>query len=957
MPDGSVTVVIEGDARPIDKTLSDVGSKAKTSLGDAFDGFDDGANSAKDAVKGLGDELDNSGGKLSNFSDIFKGTFLGSLAAKGVELAVQSVKALGEAALDAGKQAVAGYAEYEQLVGGMETLFKDASQQMLDYAAQSYKTAGVSANEYLTTATQFSAALIRSTGGDTARAAEQANKAIVQMSDNANKMGTRMEDLQNAYRGFARGNYTMLDNLALGYAGTKEGMEELLQTAEALSGVKYDINSYSDIVDAIGVVQDEMDITGTTAKEAASTVEGSVNSMKAAWSDWLTGLANPDADMSQLTANLTQSVSTALSNLAPVVATLVGNIGSTLLAAFSSAFPTAGGVISGLVDSVSESFSRIREAIDNAFTPEQQASIASFFGTLGQLLVAVPFGVLSAGVNAVVLVFETFIQIGSSVIQTITSIIEWFGNFRQNVSDAVSGAAEAINDWGSSVLDTASRAGSDFVSAIISAFGQLGSEISGALSGALSSVKRWGSETVESARAKMTETASAIKNALTSLPGEMLSIGKDILQGLINGIKSKIDGAVGAISDVGNSIKNKIKSIFGIHSPSRVFAEYGVYLMQGLANGISSASKVATNAIGDVASAVTREVQRLNEEIERVSSAASERQAQKEAESYKKSLAEKYDALAKASIKERTKIQTEIDKLEADHREKELKAQEDAQKKALQSQVKSLEAIKSEYEKALNEVERTRDNLSSKLGDVDLFAETDGVMQLTDLQAEIDAINRYGDTIQALKDRGIADSLLTEVLGLDQAKATQYAQQLLSMADDQYDAYMALWAEKETAAKTVAANIYKDELDAIEEVYADKLPQELRPAGETAMDALTSGLLAGGKEAVAAAKSVADRVLAELARIKAAQTLKSTALAESSRVSGVLTQSSNSAREGKAADRSASTGSVVSVISALSGAQSKARDIVLNINGREFARSVIDDIRAVEDQSPQIARG
>ena len=954
MADGSVTIEIKGDAQPIDKTLSDVGSKAKSTFSGAFDGVDADINDAADAARNLGDEFDTGGSKLSRFSDIFKGTFLGGLAAKGVEVAVGAVKDLGEAAINAGKQAVEGYAQYEQLVGGMDTLFKDSSQQMQDYASEAYRTAGMSANEYMETATQFAASLIKSTGGDTAKAAEQANKAIIQMSDNANKMGTNIGDIQNAYRGFAKQNFTMLDNLSLGYAGTKEGMQELLKDAEALSGVKYDINSYSDMVDAIGVVQDAMGITGTTAAEAAGTVQGSVDSMKAAWSNWLTGLANPDADMGQLTQNLVSSISTALSNVLPVIGTLLSNVGSTLMSAFTTAFPQAGGILSSLVESVSGSFQRIRDAINNAFTPEQQAAIAGFFEKLGQFIIAVPFGILSAGVNAVVSTFEAFIEIGSAVIQAISSIIDWFSNFRENVSNAVSSVAEKINNWGSTVVSDMTTAASNAVSAVTDWFKSLPGKIYNAIISAVDRVKEWGSDVKKAAEDKFEEVKTAIVKKVEEIPDRLKQAGKDLVQGLINGINDKINAVKTTAGNMANTVISTVTGLFKEHSPSRVMIQIGKYVGEGLAIGMDATKKLVKKTAANVANTVTKEVSKLNEEIEAITAAATKRQADKEEAEYQKNLKEKYDALAKAEIKERSKLQAEIDKLEADHNEKQLKAQEDAQKKALQSQVKSLEAIKSEYEKALSDVEKTRDDMATKLGDVDLYTEEDDFFRLTDLQKSIDAINKYGDTIQALKDRGIADSLLSEVLGMDQEKAVQYAQKLLAMGDEQYDAYMSLWKEKEAAAKKVAESIYQSEIDAIEEAYSDKLPAELKPAGQTAMDALTSGLVEGGKATIAAAKSIADSVLAELARIKAADSIRSAGRSESKFVSNKISSNSAASRERQTANQSAQTGALATVMSMVNSAQSRSKDIVLTLNGREVARGMIDDIRAVEDQSPRI---
>lgn len=216
------------------------------------------------------------------------------------------------------KQAVEGFAQYEQLVGGVETLFKDSADTVKGYAESAYKTAGMSANQYMETVTAFSASLISSLEGDTEAAAEKANTAITDMADNSNKMGTSLESLSRAYMGFSRQNFTMLDNLALGFAGTKEGMQQLLDKAEELSGIKYDITQYSDIVDAIHVVQQEMGITGTTAKEAADTIEGSFNSTKAAIENLMVGFARSDADIDKLMGDVRENVSNLAKNVIPV---------------------------------------------------------------------------------------------------------------------------------------------------------------------------------------------------------------------------------------------------------------------------------------------------------------------------------------------------------------------------------------------------------------------------------------------------------------------------------------------------------------------------------------------------------------------------------------------------------------------------------------------------------------
>ena len=244
-----------------------------------------------------------------------------------------AIVAAGAAAVAITKQAVENYGEYEQLVGGVETLFKSSADTVMQYAANAYQTAGMSANEYMTTVTAFSASLLQSMGGDTDAAAEKANLAITDMSDNANKMGTDMQSIQNAYQGFAKQNYTMLDNLKLGYGGTKEEMQRLLDDANALNAAQgnytnYTIDSYADIVDAIHTVQTEMGITGTTQLEAATTIQGSISSMKAAYENFVTGLGDENADIAELATNLIDSAVTVAENILPVIERMLENIGT-----------------------------------------------------------------------------------------------------------------------------------------------------------------------------------------------------------------------------------------------------------------------------------------------------------------------------------------------------------------------------------------------------------------------------------------------------------------------------------------------------------------------------------------------------------------------------------------------------------------------------------------------------
>lgn len=292
-------------------------NNTKKQLGDLENGVDD-----------VGDSMDDAGKKTTTFGDILKGSLASEAIINGVKAVASGIKALIGGAVE-------GYGEYEQLVGGVETLFDTSAKKVEDYANNAYKTAGLSANEYMETVTSFSASLLQSMGNDTDAAAEKANLAITDMSDNANKMGTDMQSIQNAYQGFAKQNYTMLDNLKLGYGGTKEEMQRLIDDANALNAAQgnytnYTIESYADIVDAIHTVQTEMGVTGTTAKEASTTVEGSISSMKSAWANFVVGLGNDNADIADLSAQLIESVGTVAKNVLPVIETVLTNIADTV---------------------------------------------------------------------------------------------------------------------------------------------------------------------------------------------------------------------------------------------------------------------------------------------------------------------------------------------------------------------------------------------------------------------------------------------------------------------------------------------------------------------------------------------------------------------------------------------------------------------------------------------------
>ena len=310
--------------------------------------------------------LDTSGAEKALAKVSKAGQKVGGALSKGFKLAGQAALQMGKVistGVAAGtaamgklvSSAMSVYASYEQLEGGVKKLFGDDAQNLvMEYARNAYRTAGLSANEYMDTVTSFSASLISSLGKDTVAAAAYADLAITDMADNANTFGTGMEDIQNAYKGFSKQNYTMLDNLKLGYGGTQKEMERLLADAEKLSGVKYDISNFSDIIAAIHVIQESQNIAGTTAKEASTTISGSIGSVKAAWANLLSGLADGNQDIDQLVGNLTDSVMTAVDNIVPRLQTMAPRLVQAVQTLVSTLAPQLPGIISTVLPSMIE---------------------------------------------------------------------------------------------------------------------------------------------------------------------------------------------------------------------------------------------------------------------------------------------------------------------------------------------------------------------------------------------------------------------------------------------------------------------------------------------------------------------------------------------------------------------------------------------------------------------------
>lgn len=536
----------------------------------------------------LGGEMPSGEEHGKNYAQGLVSTIKKAIAAAGIGLAL--------------KNALTEGAALEQSLGGIETLFKSSADAVIENAKRAYQTAGVSANAYMENVTSFSASLISSLGGDTAKAAEVANTAMVDMSDNANKMGTNMQDIQNAYQGFAKQNYTMLDNLKLGYGGTKTEMQRLLEDAQKLTGVKYDINNLSDVYNAIHAIQENLGIAGTTSQEAATTLSGSFNSMKAAAQDFA-GYLTLGMDITPAIGNLVSTASTFLfGNLFPAL----GNIFTALPGAISTFVSTAGATIAqnfslemlnGAVASASEFINGLGSGLQQnipTFLAQALPMVLQFAENIranaGQLI--------GAGLNLIM-------QLAQGIANSLPTLITYIPQIVTNIAGIINDNAPKLLATAGQVILTLAKGLiaaiptlvaniPQIIQAIVAVFSafnwlNLGKQAVTAIKNGLLAAK----SAVASAGTNIMET---IVNVLMRLPSKLLSLGKSGVSGLANGVRAAAGLVRSGITTVINALIAVVRS-----APSKMLA-LGKNIVQGIANGIRNAASAVVKALGDVVS-------------------------------------------------------------------------------------------------------------------------------------------------------------------------------------------------------------------------------------------------------------------------------------------------------------------------------------------------------------------
>lgn len=498
--------------------------------------LDDTAESADD----MGDEIKDAGDKADKSKERF--SKLGSVL-KGVGVAMGAVvTAAAATAVKLGKEVVNAYADYEQLVGGVDTLFKGSSQKLQSYASNAYKTVGLSANDYMETVTGFSASLIQSLGGDTDKSVKYADMAITDMADNANKMGTDMSLIQNAYQGFAKQNYTMLDNLKLGYGGTKEEMQRLLSDAEKISGVKYDISSYADVVDAIHVMQESMDIAGTTAKEAEGTISGSVNALKSSVTNLVVGFGDANADLDVLCENVVTAFQTVLENISPIVENLI------------SALPT---VITTLLESAGEMLPTVLETLAELF-----AQVLEGLLQLLPQLIPVAVSALLTITNAIVENLPLLIESATLLVATLVQgLADALPTLIPTTVNAVMTIVQGLLDSLPSILDAGLELVSALAQGILDALPDLISKLPQIIMGIVTFLLNSIPQIIQTGINLLTSLVSALPDIITAIVKaipQIIQAGMDLLISLVKALPTIIVTIVNAIPDIISGIVNAL---------------------------------------------------------------------------------------------------------------------------------------------------------------------------------------------------------------------------------------------------------------------------------------------------------------------------------------------------------------------------------------------------------------
>lgn len=615
-------------------------------------------NATEKAMDGLGTETEEAGKSAEKAGDgftVMKGV-LANLASQAISSCINGLKNLGGAFVDVGKQAINSYGEFEQLEGGVNKLFgDDASKTVMENAQKAFSTAGMNANQYMETVTSFSASLISGLNGDTAKAAQISDQAIRDMSDNANTFGTDIASIQNAYQGFAKGNFTMLDNLKLGYGGTKEEMLRLVKDAGVVEDSVKSIDdvSFDQIIEGIHRTQERMSITGTTAKEASATIQGSTSAMKSAWQNMLTGMADENANFEQLASDFVGTLITedgqggVLGTIVPRVATVITGMST----AIQTMLPQ---LIQAVVPIIQENLPIIMEAVQGALQtilqvlPEVIPIIADLIPQIVSTLVGLLPDIINAGIQILLGLIQgisnTIPELIAMLPEIIATIVDVLINNLPLIIDTgmellvglIEGLAEAIpklidyipqiistivtvliNNL-PKIVDSAVKIMVALINGLTQSLPKLIAmtpkiimTIVSTLIQNLPQIIQGGVQIVTSLISGLVQSlgnlatnakklGQTIIDKVKEFPSKMITVGKNLVSGIWEGIIGSLDWIKSKISGWVGNVTSFIKRLFGINSPSKLFRdEIGTNLALGIGEGFSDEMKAVSQEMGD----------------------------------------------------------------------------------------------------------------------------------------------------------------------------------------------------------------------------------------------------------------------------------------------------------------------------------------------------------------------
>ena len=589
-------------------------------------------NKTANALDKLGREAQETDSQIANSSQgytVMKGT-MANLASQGITTLIRGLAKLGAKAVEVGKEALGSYSDYEQLVGGVDTIFKSSSKTVQKYAQNAYKTAGMSANEYMDTVTSFSASLLQGLGGDTKKASKYADQAIRDMSDNANKMGTDITSIQNAYQGFAKGNMSMLDNLKLGYGGTQKEMFRLMSDAQKMDSsfkavFKLDSKghleaNFHDMAQAIHIVQQNMGITGTTAKEAEQTIEGSTKAMKASWQNLLTGIAGGGGNFKETINEFSQTFQTFLGNIIPRITDIVGGLGQTL----SSLLPQ---LLTQIGTMISDNLPLLLKSLTDALPLVFSAGESILNGIIDGIIQGLP--ILAEQLPVILDKVVTSITEGlPKLIDGVMSLIENLAQalpsiaitLIEKIPDIITGVLTALVNSTPRILQGGIRAFTALVNAlpvIIQKLSEAIPKVVESIVGMLEDPKQLGmlmragfdlfiglAKAVPLILASLVQAFVNLFKATFEIIGKMKwfekfkEIGINLIKGIGQGVLSAKDWLFDKIKGVMTGVTDKVKSFLGIHSPSKLYEdEIGDNMALGIGKGFVNTMKGVTKEI------------------------------------------------------------------------------------------------------------------------------------------------------------------------------------------------------------------------------------------------------------------------------------------------------------------------------------------------------------------------